>query len=88
MVDPETILTYRFYKEKPEITWKWLHDFYSIKSKAKLNKGHTALNDILEELTRRGKQVCMVTQNIDNFHIEAQEASKKNNKNFKPYPIY
>ena len=56
--------------------------------KANLNKGHAALNAILEELTRRGKQVCMVTQNIDNFHIEAQEVSKKNNKNFKPYPIY
>jgi NAD-dependent SIR2 family protein deacetylase len=30
----------------------------------------------------------MVTQNIDNLHVEAQELSKKNNKNFKNYPIY
>jgi NAD-dependent SIR2 family protein deacetylase len=30
----------------------------------------------------------MVTQNIDNFHVEAQEISKKKNKNFKNYPIY
>lgn len=59
-----------------------------MKIKAKPNRGHAALNDILEELARRGKEVSLVTQNIDNFHTETQLQAKKTNKNYKGYPIY
>lgn len=87
-VEPTTILTYKFYSQYPKETWKWLHEFYNIKIKSKPNRGHIALNDILEELARKGKEVSIVTQNIDNFHTETQLQGKKTNKNYKGYPIY
>ena len=36
--------------------------------KAKPNKGHFALAEIIENLRARGKEVGIVTQNIDNLH--------------------
>jgi len=43
-----------------------------LKAKSRPNKGHLALAEIIESLRAKGKEVCIVTQNIDNLHIEAK----------------
>lgn len=63
---PETILSHRFYKSKPEE----FYEFYRNKMlalEAKPNKGHTALAK-LEEM---GKLKAIITQNIDGLHQKA-----------------
>ena len=56
--------------------------------KAKPNKGHFALAEIIENLRARGKEVGIVTQNIDNLHTETKMQRVAKNKNMKDYPIF
>ena len=70
------------------MTWKWLQDFYELKIKCRPNKGHIALSEIIEHLGSAGKEVCIVTQNIDNFHAEVREQRLAKNPKYPYYPIY
>ena len=56
--------------------------------KAKPNNGHFALAEMIEILRSKGKEVCIVTQNIDNLHTETKKIRLGKNKNMKDYPIY
>ena len=57
-------------------TWNWLIEFYNTKLQAKLNKGHTSLDAIMREIISADKKTLLVTQNIDDFHGEAQRAKQ------------
>lgn len=43
-----------------------------MKTKFKPNKGHLGLNAIIGDLCASNKKSMLVTQNIDNFHVEAK----------------
>jgi NAD-dependent SIR2 family protein deacetylase len=55
--------------------------------KANPTKSHLLLNEVLEQLGREGRRVSMVTENIDNYHQQVQESSKKTRETYQ-YPIY
>lgn len=69
--DPKRILTLDYFEKHPAKCWRWLLDFYKVKAKAKPNAGHWALEKILQHCQRAGKNVTLVTQNIDSLHAEA-----------------
>ena len=48
-------------------------DFYNLKTQAKPNVAHYSLNRIIDYLLSSGKDVTLVTQNIDNLHHEARQ---------------
>ncbi len=77
-------MTFSNYEDKPFEIWEWLEDFYKTKSKCKPNKGHVAIDVICNNLLSKKAEACVVTQNIDNFHVESQAQQK----NMKTYPIY
>lgn len=34
-------------------------------------KGHTAIAEIEKRFTQEGKKFCLITQNVDGFHLQA-----------------
>ena len=50
----------------------------------KLRKNNVAIDVICNNLLSKKAEACVVTQNIDNFHVESQAQQK----NMKTYPIY
>jgi len=41
--DPETILTYKFFREDRAPCWEWHYDFYELQAKCRPNEGHTEI---------------------------------------------
>jgi NAD-dependent SIR2 family protein deacetylase len=65
------------------MTWEWLLDFYHLKNKSKPNRGHTALHSILKEVVSSDRQGMLVTQNIEDFHVEVKTEKQKKKSNEK-----
>ena len=42
-INPEEILTSRFFKENPGLNWQWHYDFLALAEKCKPNEGHKAI---------------------------------------------
>ncbi len=63
----ETLLTLSYFKNHPDITWKWLNGFIDSIKTAKPNKAHELIASI--------EDAIVITQNIDTFH---QMAGSKN----------
>lgn len=66
-------MTLHYFQNNPDKCWKWLVEFYKLKIKAKPNAAHYSLNRLIDYLLTAGKDVTLVTQNIDNLHHEARE---------------
>ena len=43
VTDPKEILTYKFFKERPQLIWQWHFDFMELAEKCKPNQGHKAI---------------------------------------------
>lgn len=41
--DPESILTYKFFKQNPAPCWEWHYDFYELQNNCKPNRGHSSV---------------------------------------------
>ena len=79
-VCPETFLTLCNFTEEPMEIWEWLEDFYCTKNKCKPNLGHASIDALCSTIIEKGGQACIGTQNIDNFHKEAQKVVVFNEK--------
>jgi NAD-dependent SIR2 family protein deacetylase len=54
--------------------------------KAEPTPAHIIIDDLAEKLGREGRNVSLVTENIDNYHQKMQHARKINRETYK-YPI-
>ncbi len=63
----EKLLSGPVYRRQPELTWKYLGEIGKACSGKQFNRGH----EILAEMERWFADVCVLTQNIDGFHLDA-----------------
>jgi len=63
----EQLLSGSTYRSQPELTWKYLGEIGKACSGASHNRGH----EILAEMEPYFADFCILTQNIDGFHLEA-----------------
>eukprot|EP00347_Sterkiella_histriomuscorum_P014466 403360761 len=77
--DPMEILTTKTLINDPQVQWQWRYDFTDIVKKCKPNAGHQAIYELQnfswQNPTKLETQ--LVTQNIDNFHIDIMEKNGK-----------
>ena len=64
-IPPEEILSIDFFWENPETFYDFYREFFM--SSAQPNKAHTAI----AQLEKLGKQVTVITQNVDGLHQKA-----------------
>ena len=63
----EELLSGRTYRSQPELTWKYLAEIGRACSDASFNRGH----ELLAEMESHFADFCILTQNIDGFHLSA-----------------
>jgi len=63
----EELLSGSTFRRKPELTWKYLGEIGKASVGATYNRGHT----ILAEMEPHFADLCVLTQNIDGFHLLA-----------------
>ncbi len=63
----EELLSGATYRRQPELTWKYLGEIGKGCSKASFNRGH----ELLAEMESHFADFCILTQNIDGFHLDA-----------------
>jgi NAD-dependent protein deacetylase/lipoamidase len=63
----ETLLSGTMLRDRPELTWKYLHQIEAACRGAEPNRGH----QILAALEQRLARVVVFTQNVDGFHRAA-----------------
>jgi NAD-dependent deacetylase len=63
----EEALSGRMMRQRPEITWKYIHQIES----ACRDKRHNAGHEALAQLEQRIERMTLLTQNIDGFHRAA-----------------
>ena len=63
----EELLSGGTYRKQPKLTWKYLGQIGKACVGAKCNRGH----EILAEMEPHFADFCILTQNIDGFHLEA-----------------
>eukprot|EP00347_Sterkiella_histriomuscorum_P015341 403357388 len=92
-VDPQVILTEKFFCKNPQLNWKWHYDFYELRNKCKPNAGHHSILKFQEYCHQSKKaESFLVTQNIDDYHpklikqsqilMNGQEERKQGTKDF------
>ncbi len=70
---PQEMATYRMFRQQPDEVWKWYLYRIGICAKAAPNAGHLALVE-MEKLF--GSRFTLITQNVDNLHIQAGSSLK------------
>ncbi len=63
----EVALSGEVFRTRPEITWRYLHELRAAAAGAEPNEGHR----VLARLEQRLPRVCVLTQNVDGFHVRA-----------------
>ena len=63
----ERIVSAEIFEAQPELTWKYLAKMEEAGRAASFNRGH----EVLVEIERSGRAVCVLTQNVDGFHKAA-----------------
>lgn len=63
----EQLLSGGTFRQQPELTWKYLGEIGKASSGATFNRGH----EILAAMEPHFADFCILTQNIDGFHLEA-----------------
>jgi NAD-dependent deacetylase len=66
-LDPEQLATLRAFNADPETVWQWYQERRAVVAAAEPNFAHIALT----EWEKRGKEVVVVTQNVDDLHERA-----------------
>ncbi len=74
--DPESILTYKFFKQSPSPCWEWHYDFYELQNKCKPNAGHFAVLKFQEFCQSNKIESMLITQNIDDYHGQLIRSSE------------
>ena len=54
-------------RQRPEICWKYIARMEEAFRGARHNRGH----EVIAEIERRTEHVCVLTQNVDGFHLDA-----------------
>ncbi|MCH2179150.1 MAG: NAD-dependent deacylase [Mariniblastus sp.] len=67
----EEALSGPVFAEKPNITWKYLHQIEAACRCARFNRGH----QVLAEMEHHFDRFLILTQNIDGFHTQAGSAN-------------
>jgi len=67
----EVALSGEMFREKPEITWKYIMEIGNAVLGAKPNRGHEVIALFEERFRSENKVVWVLTQNIDGYHTEA-----------------
>ncbi|CDW83229.1 silent information regulator protein sir2 [Stylonychia lemnae] len=78
-MDPQAIMTYKYFYRQPEKNWQWHHDFIELQKRCQPNKGHHSILKFQEFCQKnRDKNVesFLVTQNVDNYHNQLIKQSK------------
>ena len=63
--------TYEHFRSHPADSWRWYHTRFSKARDAKPNPAHYALTDLAAWAQREGRQLTLITQNVDGLHIAA-----------------
>ncbi len=63
----EVALSGQMMAERPELTWRYIHQIENACRDAGPNRAHRVLAELVEHLDR----VCILTQNVDGFHRQA-----------------
>jgi NAD-dependent deacetylase len=63
----ETLLSAAVLENRPELTWKYLHQIERVSRSARPNRGH----EVIAEMEQRFDRVWVLTQNVDGFHHRA-----------------
>ncbi|MBN1932512.1 MAG: RNA polymerase subunit sigma [Desulfobacterales bacterium] len=71
---PQEMATYRMFMQKPDEVWKWYLYRMGVCQSAKPNPGHFAIVE-MEKIF--GDRFTLITQNVDNLHLEAGNSLKK-----------
>lgn len=66
-------LTFKFFKENPAEIWRWHHVFKRLKEKSRYNDAHREIAEFQCFCLKNNIPLLLVTQNIDEFHVEAFE---------------
>lgn len=69
--DPTKLATLRSFNEDPAMVWEWYDHRRSLIARASPNAGHVALSSLEEA----GKNVFIITQNVDDLHERAKSTS-------------
>ena len=70
---PQEMATHQMFRQQPDEVWKWYLYRIGICAKAAPNAGHLALVE-MEKLF--GSRFTLITQNVDNLHIQAGSSLK------------
>lgn len=71
-VDPDEVASIEGFLRNPRLVWNWLLQLKKLVDDRAPNAGHQALARL--ERTCRGKQLTVITQNIDGYHSRAGNA--------------
>jgi NAD-dependent deacetylase len=63
--------TFRFFKRNPVESWQWYRSRFAKLTGAVPNPGHYALVELEQWQRKRGRDMLLVTQNIDGLHRHA-----------------
>ena len=68
---PQELANVEAFLSNPVLVQEWYQARKRMASEAKPNPGHLAIADFEKDLTARGKECVVVTQNVDNLHRRA-----------------
>ena len=63
----EELLSGSTFRRSPDLTWKYLGEIGKACMGAKFNRGHAVISEMQDHFA----DVCVLTQNIDGFHLDA-----------------
>lgn len=66
--DPQELATAQAFTRNPKMVWEWYAWRRELIAKTHPNLGHMALAEMEAQLTRRGRDFTLITQNVDGLH--------------------
>jgi NAD-dependent deacetylase len=68
---PRELATYETFQSQPDLVWDWYHHRRNLYQKAEPNAGHFAITELQKFFRLNGRNLTLVTQNVDNLHQKA-----------------